>query len=259
MTTPAYLFTDDEERRIQAAEELLDGGTIRVLAGLGLAPGWRCLEVGAGGGSIARWLAGRMNPSGEVVATDLNTQAFDSGAVPGLLARRHDIVRDPLEEDGFDLIHARLVLEHLPERDAVLVKLVRALRPGGWLVLEDADEVAATPVSSLGAADYERVTAVRLHEFTGRGFDGTFARRLPQLLRAQGLVGVGNEGRLWIMEGGSAGARWLLLSLRHLRSRLVGPGKLSEGEMERMLSLLEDPAWAGFSPTIVSAWGQRPA
>ncbi|MGH2363070.1 MAG: class I SAM-dependent methyltransferase [Chloroflexota bacterium] len=259
MTTPAYLFTNDEERRIQAAEELLDGGTMRVLDGLGLAPGWRCLEVGAGGGSIARWLARRVSPSGEVVATDLNTHAFDGGTDPELVVRQHDIVQDPLEESAFDLVHARLVLEHLPERDAVLAKLVRALRPGGWLVLEDADEVAATPVSSLGAAEYQRVTAVRLHEFSGNGFDGTFGRRLPQLLRAQGLVGVANEGRLWIMEGGSASARWLQLSLRHLRTRLVGPGKLSEGEMDRMLSVLEDPAWAGLSLTIFAVWGQRPA
>ncbi|MGH2520148.1 MAG: SAM-dependent methyltransferase, partial [Chloroflexota bacterium] len=81
----------------------------------------------------------------------------------------------------------------------------------------------------------------------------------PQLLRAQGLVGVANEGRLWIMEGGSASARWLQLSLRHLRTRLVGPGKLSEGEMDRMLSVLEDPAWAGLSLTIFAVWGQRPA
>lgn len=51
----------------------------------------------------------------------------------------HDIVKDPLPAHSFDLIHARLVLAHLPARDQVLPRLVASLRPGGWLVVEDFD------------------------------------------------------------------------------------------------------------------------
>src|SRR5689334_8013291 len=115
-----YLFIDDQRARLKAAEDLLDDGTIRVLARVGVQPGWRCLEVGAGGGSIARWLADTVGPTGHVLATDVNTRDLDSGGRPVLEVRQHDIVADPLQEAAFDLVHARLVLEHLPERDRVL-------------------------------------------------------------------------------------------------------------------------------------------
>jgi trans-aconitate methyltransferase len=53
--------------------------------------------------------------------------------------RLHNIVTDPLPEASFDLIHARLVLVHLPEREKVLARLMAALKPGGWLVDEEFD------------------------------------------------------------------------------------------------------------------------
>jgi ubiquinone/menaquinone biosynthesis C-methylase UbiE len=128
----SYLFVDDQRARLKAAEDLLDEGTIRVLERVGPAMGWRCLEVGAGGGSIARWLADRVARNGRVVATDINTRDLDAGENAVLEVRQHDIVNDALEDSSFDLVHARLLLEHLRERDRVLQKLVRAVRPG-WL------------------------------------------------------------------------------------------------------------------------------
>jgi SAM-dependent methyltransferase len=253
----SYLFLDDQRARLQAAEDLLDDGTVRRLERLGTRPGWRCLEVGAGGGSIARWLAKHVHPDGHVVATDINLRDLDTHGAAGLEVREHDIVHDPIEQEAFDLIHARLVLEHLPERDGVLGKLARALRPGGWLMVEDVDYVSAIPISALGAREHEYTQSVRLQAFSASGVDHTLGRRLPAQLRALGLNDIGNEGRVWVMEGGSPGARWFRLSLAHLRPRLVGPGMLTDAEIDRMLELFEDPNWSAFSPVIMAAWGRR--
>jgi SAM-dependent methyltransferase len=160
----SYLFTDDQRGRIKAAEDLLDAGTIQILERVGVPAGWRCLEVGAGGGSIARWLAERVAPTGRVVATDINTRDLDVGRHVELEVRQHDIVNDALEESSFDLVHARLVLEHLPQRDQVFLKLASALRPGGWLVIEDTDYVSGVPISEHGARDHEHTQSVRLQE-----------------------------------------------------------------------------------------------
>ena len=65
--------------------------------------------------------------------------------------RGHRVVTDELDHAGFDLVHARAVLEHLPARDDVLARLVAALRPGGWLLVEDVD-LADSPVGT-GPAD----------------------------------------------------------------------------------------------------------
>jgi SAM-dependent methyltransferase len=242
----------DDRARLHAAEELLDEGTIRVLDRFGVSSGWRCLEVGAGGGSIASWLAAR---DAEVVATDVDTRFLQAS---GIEARTHDVVRDSLETDAYDLVHARLVLEHLPERDIVLDKLVSALRPGGWLVIEDVDYVSAIPVSDLGAREHAHTQQVRLDAFGRTGIDPYYGRRLPERLRKAGLHDVGNEARAWVMEGGSPGARWFQLSLAHLRPRLVGSNLLTDAEVDRMLELFGDPNWAALSPLIVAAWGQRP-
>jgi SAM-dependent methyltransferase len=253
-----YLFADDQRARLKAAEDLLDAGTIQILERVRVAAGWRCLEVGAGGGSIARWLAARVAPTGRVVATDINPRDLDAGEHAELEVRQHDIVNDDLEQSSFELVHARLVLEHLPQRDQVFVKLVSALRPGGWLVVEDTDYISGVPISELGAREHERTQSVRLQAFAAAGVDHTLGRQLPARLRALGLEDVGNEGRVWVMEGGSPGARWFRLSLDHLRTRLVGDGKLTDEEVDRMLVLFEDPRWSAYSPIIMSAWGRRP-
>ncbi len=70
---------------------------------------------------------------------------------------------------------------------------------------------------------------------------------------------VGNEGRVWVMEGGSPGAQWFRLSLAHVRPRLVGPGMLRDEEIDRMLELFESPEWSAFSPVVMAVWGRRPA
>jgi SAM-dependent methyltransferase len=253
-----YVFGQDEYDRIHAAEDLLDEGTKRLIERCGIADGAICLEAGAGGGSIAQWLCGLVGATGRVVATDLDVRALDQLAEGNLEIRRHDIVTDDLEQEHYDLVHARLFLEHLPERDAVLSKLARALRPGGFIVLESIDYVAAVPVSELGAAEHAHAQAVRLEAFTKLGLDVYLGRQLPARLRAAGLVEVGNEGRVFVMEGGSPGARWFRLSLSHLRARLVDPGLLSDAEVDRVLELFDDPDWAAYSPIILGAWGRRP-
>src|SRR5918911_3842606 len=137
-----YVFDQAWQReatRLGSLQALLAPATQRHLAARGVGPGWRCLEVGAGAGSIACWLADRVGPGGHVVATDLDTRFLERHARPNLDVRRHDVVHDPLETDAYDLVHARALLEHLPERDQVLPRLIAALRPGGWLVVEDID------------------------------------------------------------------------------------------------------------------------
>ena len=251
-----YLFVDDARARLAAAEDLLDDGTARVLERFGVKEGWRCLEVGAGGGSIARWLAER---GADVAATDITIDDLDPGSSGRVEVRAHNVVTDPLESCAFDLVHARLLLEHLPEREAVLQKLVAALKPGGWLIAEDVDYVSAIPVSALGGKEHAHTQAMRLHMFANSGVDHNLGRALPSLLRAAGLEGVDNAGRVWVMEGGTAGARWFKISMAHLRPRLVGPGKLSDAEVDRMLDLFDNPAWSALSPIVMAAWGRCPA
>ena len=112
---PAYSFDNDDPEAVARhtyLAEILDPTTFARLAGLGDLVGRRCLEVGAGGGSVARWLAARVGPHGEVLATDLNPRHLPAGA--GYRVLRHDLVTEPVPAGPSDVIRARLVLLHLP-------------------------------------------------------------------------------------------------------------------------------------------------
>jgi ubiquinone/menaquinone biosynthesis C-methylase UbiE len=130
-------------------EERYDPGTIRRVVGIGVTDGWSCLEVGAGAGSIARWLAHRVGPTGWVIATDLDTRFLEDAVEANLAVWRHDLTRDPLPAAQFDLVHVRWLLDLLPQRESLVKKLVTALKPSGWLLVEEPD-MFPTAAGSLG-------------------------------------------------------------------------------------------------------------
>jgi hypothetical protein len=101
----------EERMRLAGLETALDPGTRSHLARLGVRPGTRCLEIGAGGGSVAFWLSEQVAPSGTVVATDLETDFLESEASgrPCLEVLRHDIMADALPT-GFDLLRDLIVV-----------------------------------------------------------------------------------------------------------------------------------------------------
>src|SRR5919198_4010042 len=124
------------DRRLELLEAAMDPHTIEVLDRRGIGADWRCLELGAGRGSVARWLAERCQ-NGQVTATDLDPRLVDARDLPNLTVLRHDAAADEFDPASFDLIHCRAVLSHIATREAVLAKAATWLAPGGWLVAEE--------------------------------------------------------------------------------------------------------------------------
>jgi ubiquinone/menaquinone biosynthesis C-methylase UbiE len=183
--------------RFTALSALFDVTSQRHLADRGVAPGWQCLEVGAGGGSIARWLGQRVGPTGRVLATDVDTQYLEKIELPNIDVRRHDITRDALPERAFDLIHTRMVLLHLSSRDLVLPRLLSALKPGGWLVCEEFDRQSAPPDPDVSPGE----VVLKTNQALGRahqdqGGARQYGRVLFGRLRAMGLTGLAPK-RAW--------------------------------------------------------------
>ncbi|MGI3203108.1 class I SAM-dependent methyltransferase [Streptomyces sp. GLT-R25] len=133
-----YVFdnsADQAKGRFFALESCYDPFSRRQVELTGIARGWRCLEVGGGGGSLGDWLGEQVGPDGEVTITDLDLRWAESRPrPPHVRLMRHDIVQDPLPADGYDLVHARLVLQHLPERLATSWRGSpgRCGRAAGW-------------------------------------------------------------------------------------------------------------------------------
>lgn len=261
-STPGYAFDNAwvaAERRLTELERLLDPGTLQQLSRLGIGPGWSCLEVGAGRGSIARWLAERVAPTGRVLATDLDLRFLQGHADAVLTIQQHDITADPLPAAAFDLIHARLVLMHLPAREQVLAQLVRALRPGGWLLLEEQVtwlwHADAPPAAS---ALFDRMQRAMAQVTTRRGMDLQWGDQLHRRLREAGLVDVGATGTCFRYAGGSPGAVLWMLNVEQLRGGLLDVGGLRAEEVTQYLALLDEPRITWLTPLVVATWGRRP-
>jgi SAM-dependent methyltransferase len=249
------------ERRFDALGQLFDARTIDYLTGIGVARGWSCWEVGAGRGSIAEWLAGAVAPTGSVLATDLDLRRLSATLVPGLTATRHDVVDDEVPTGAYDLVHARLLLVHLRERERVLDSLVGSLRPGGWIMIEDFDNMfldvnsAATPEQAV----MRKVALAFKRLLQDRGADLAYARRLPDLLRARGLRDIAGEGRMVFGSGGSAASRLAAANYSQVAEQMVRQGLCSSDELRSALELLKDPGVGVTTNLLISAWGRRPS
>ncbi|GIG62528.1 methyltransferase [Longispora fulva] len=259
MTT--YAFDNAEDLAVDQLASLqtcLDPITLANLDRLDVGPGWRCLEVGAGAGSIARALAERVAPTGSVVATDIKPHLLDGPFE--VLA--HDITTDPLPAESFGLIHSRLVLLHLPAREQVLAKLVRALKPGGWLLFEEFDctwlPVLSAPDEE-AAALFTRVNAAMLALLKAAGADLAWGSRIYGALGRHGLVDINATAHAEPWRSGSPGARLHEINSWQLESRLVGTGQVTAEDLAGFRRVLADPRFAVSSYLTVSAWGRKPA
>jgi SAM-dependent methyltransferase len=246
---------DQADRRLELLAALHDDASRRRAVALGVGPGWRCLEAGAGQGSFARWLAARVGPDGHVVAADLDVTLMADIDEPNLEVREMDLTRDELPRDEYDLVHTRLALLHIPEREKVLARLVAALRPGGLLLLEEDD---GFPILATATGDYRAAWEVFLQIMSGGGTHPAWARDLPERLGALGLVDVNAEAGAQLFRGGSTTAQMWSLSWVQVRERAQAMD-LPVEDLDRGRAVLDDPDRWFHGPTMIAAWGRRPA
>ena len=227
-------------------------------------PGKRCLDVGAGAGSITHFLADQVGENGAVTALDINPIHIQPH--PRLTIIEHDLTTDTIE-GHYDLIHARLVLGHLPDRGPILYRLIQALAPGGYLLIEDwyipdhtIDDMVITAPSPHAKALYLKLQhAMSTGVFTAAGTDRTWARRVNPLLRAAGLHDVTTTIASSLWQGGrDSGTRLIATSILELHDQLLAAG-LAEDELSTGQQLLDNPELLLAGHLLYSTSGQRDA
>lgn len=224
--------------------------------------GKRCLEVGAGGGGYALWLADRVGSAGCVWATDIDPLPIAEH--PQLTVLQHDLtsLRPVGPGWGWDFIHARLVLNHLPQREQILAGLVATLAPGGTILVEDWDAsrtdmvlAAPDPDSAHRYTTFQEILGGRV--FAAAGTDRSWARRSHAAMLTLGLTDVDTQvhGRSWT--GGGDGCQLVAGTARQVRDQLLDAG-LTVAEFDRVQELLDDPRLVLASHLLYSTSGTKP-
>ena len=252
-TYPLRNDTAQEAARLEALQHLHDASTIRRFERLGVGPGWHCAELGAGAGSIAEWLAERVGPAGSVTAVDRDTSQLarlrrlgNVRVVEGDLTSRvfADSVFAP---EHYDLVHSRSVLMHIDDADAVVARVVPALRRGGVVFFEEAD--GAPVVRALSERELPEPFVRVMAPLASRW---TWARGLAGRLAALGLEQVHDDVRQDDLVGATPAAMFWRRTLETIRPlvtdgpgmRALGRAPIDDASYDAMLGLLGDP---GFS------------
>jgi len=249
-------------RRLRLLEHFEDSGTIACLEQTGVGTGWRCLEAGAGSGSIAIWLAERVGPGGLVVATDLDTRFLEPLRAPNLEPRRHDLVADSLETGAFDLVHCRFVLTHIPGQEAVMKKMGDAVRPGGWIMVEEPDMTTDRPAP--GAPEeikalYTKVTSAIFAFLLDEGVDPYTGSRIGEMLHRLGFGFVQSAERERSFRGGTPNSKSPhMQAFAQVRTPVAECSGISERKFDEFFALAERPEFGWHEGRTVSVWGRRP-
>lgn len=244
-----------EQERLGFLAEARDPKSKGIIERCGIRAGWHCLELGAGAGTLSTWMAEKVGDDGRVMSTDIELR-FHAPATPNMIVRQHDVTTDPLPRAHFDLVHARAVLQHIPEREDVIDKLTDALKPGGWIVLEDGN--------FLSFAEQSVPEAYRpLHEIictgqTTQWRDPNFGLQLLGALRDRGYVDLDVVGDVWAMRPGEPGGEWWFLALERAGTRLVEAGLMTDDQVRAAIDVVREPGFVMASPLSMAVMGRRP-
>jgi SAM-dependent methyltransferase len=237
-----YVFKDAETEggaMLRHLAGMYDPFSERRLADARVARDARCLVIAVGASSVAATLAG-LAPDGEVIATDVDPT--HGSADPRVDLRQHNVVTDPLP-GTFDLIHARLLLGHLPQRIEVLGKLADALNPGGVLLIEEFEGSWSTSVLASPDPDADRLYGAYHDAFQGAlrasGNDPAWSRRVHGAMLDLGLE-VDTVGHTGTWAGGTHGCLLPRATAGAIREKLVAAG-MAETDIDGFRQLLLDP------------------
>ncbi|MFI1191235.1 class I SAM-dependent methyltransferase [Streptomyces californicus] len=247
----------NERQRLTALSDVLDPVTFSVLAGLPLGERPRCLELGAGTGTVAAWMAAHL-PGAQVTATDVDLSLVTAPRAANLRFVRHDITSDRFPAESFDLIHGRYLMHHLPDRERVLGEIVRWLAPGGTLVLEDP---AVFPLYSARDPLYRAVCLGATEVLAERiGSDCTdWALDLAGKATRLGLTDVTLRVTCPTVTHDNAPGRFWQLTLAHLGPDIAALPGLGAEAVAEVITRTSRPEFLDLSMATVTTTAIRPA
>ena len=251
---------DSDPTRLKSLlEGRLDAFAIELFDRIGLQSGWHCFELGAGAGSITRHLCDAVGTEGRVVAMDLAIEMLKGIGSPMLELREGDATTATLGNHEFDLVYTRWTLLHIREREAVLRKLIDAVKPGGWILCiephrvewDELDESVEDDMRQRHHAAQEWIAKDRAK----RGVHWYFGRSIYSRLLNAGFEDVSAEGRFEVVTGDSdRGMAYHATQAQFRRAK-----DMPQREIEQQIDYQRSPDFVRWGDPAVATWGRRPS
>ena len=234
-----------------------------MLERIGVAEGWRCLDLGCGPRGITDLLSARVGASGHVSGLDADPVFVEHG-------RRHaaantDFVQGDaygvaLPAGSFDLVHLRFVASTAGAPQKLLREATRLAKPGGIVALQEPDMATLNCYPPHPAWDALR--AALIGAFAAVGSNISLGRELFTLARAAGLADVQYRPFLLGVRAGDAIVDYLPSTVESLRGTVLGHRLMTESALDAALALcrahLADPGTVFTMYTVAQVWGRTP-
>jgi 2-polyprenyl-3-methyl-5-hydroxy-6-metoxy-1,4-benzoquinol methylase len=259
MSEQSYIFNNAstlEYERLDLMSKILDPWTRGYLAAVGVGRGWRCLELGGGNGSITEWLAERVGFSGSVMAVDISASLLDLIPAPNVTVRQMDVRQGELPGGDYDLVTCRALLHQIADdAPAVLAKMAAAVKPGGWLLVQEPDfHLAPTTEPAVWAASWEGL----LKWGRQQGVDWFIGRRLPSMIDDLGLERTQAKTDVQNIRGRDRGALYFQLFFAEVRDRVLASSLLDAQTLDAASALLDDPTSWTQCWMMTAVWARKP-
>ena len=209
-----------EYKRLDLMSKILDPWTRGYINMLGVGEGWQCLELGGGNGSIAEWLAAKVGASGSVTAIDIDPVLLELLPAQNLSVHQMDVRSGELGSELYDLVTCRALLHQIAEfGPQVLARMAEAVRPGGWLLVQEPDfHLAPTTEPEVWARTWEGL----IEWGQANGVDWLIGRKLPSMVAALGLGHPQAKTDVQNIRGGIGGTVFPAILRRSSRPRHCG-------------------------------------
>jgi len=258
---------EGEIERLDIQSEAMRPDAEALLGLIGVAEGWRCLDLGCGPGGIVELLSRRVGASGRVTGFD-GDPAFLEHARAQARSRglanvefvQGDAYRTGLPRASYDLVHIRFVASTVGSPRELIAEAAALARPGSTIALQEADIETLRCYPPLPA--WDRLVRTMEALFERSGGDVRLGPKLFGLLRGARLEAVRYRPFIVGFGAGDAMVDFLPATIESMRKAILQYRLMPEPELDAALrecrAHLADPGTVFTYPTVTQAWGRKP-
>lgn len=265
---PYFLgYRRTELQRLQRRAQILADETERLFDQIEVFAGARVVEIGCGPRGSLDLLAERVGPGGTVTGIErdeetvrLAREFVADRKLGNVVVVQGDARATGLPRGAFDLATARLVLVNVPQPEQIVAEMAALVRPGGKVLLCEADWVGHLCDPPLAA--WNRIIDLLLAYSNKNGIDHFVGRRVPRMLREAGLIEIQVDPIIHNFPVGHVNRMLIPNMAENLRDRLLAEKIIGADELNALVSEvkhhLNDPHTLVVGGLYFQAWGSRP-